>query len=1012
MEFRLLGPVEVDSGDGPLSLGGAKPRSLLAALLLEPGRVVSTDRLIDVIWDEDPPDSARALIQTYVSALRRAARGQLAGVIVTRAPGYLAQIPAGSLDRQRFEALVEHGRAEAAAGRHRAAADALGAATALWRGPALGGVAGRLLAAEAARLDETRIVAVEERIAAELRVGRCVELVGELAVLVGQHPTRERLRGQLMLALYGAGRTADALAAYQQARSALVDELGVEPGPELIRLHRAILRGDAALLPPPAARQPVPAQLPPDPVDFTGRVAEVGHLVATLTASGAGTTICVLAGPGGAGKTALAVRAAHRVAEAYPDGQLVADLGGMSGAPAAPIEVLGRFLRALGDDPATVPDGLAERAGRYRTLLADRRVLVLLDDAASEAQVRPLLPGAAGCAVLVTSRNRLPALAGADLTEVGLLSPDEATTLLGRIAGEQRIRAAPEAAAQIVARCGRLPLAVRIAGARLAVRRHWTPELLADRLADEHRRLDELRVGDQGIRASVELSYRTLDPPARATLRRLGALGLPDFPSWVPAALLDVPAATAERLVEQLVDAHLVDYSYVDGAGQVRYRLHDLVRIFASEQAGKDPEAGDAAATARVVGGWLWLVQRLADRLPAGTIQHRPRVPAARCVDPGFAGPALTNPRAWLAAEQQALVRTVERAAELGLAGLAVELASALCDSVYPVHNLLDAWSRTHDTALRAARRAGDVHGEAVLLAGLGELRFEQDRFAEAREYLARALGMFRVVGDARGEAATLTALGWACREQGHLRQAWYFLAQAGRACAALGDDTAIAHCARVAGSVQLERGDFAAARAELDAALAGYRRVDSRRGEALTLRTVALLYRAEGKLDAAEHTARAALDLAGDIGDEMLLAYCLRTLAKTRLRQGHLDEPLTQLRTALDISRAARDRWGTGVTLRVIGELHLAAGRYPAADRYLVDALAIWDELAAHLFRARTLRDLAQLREAQGEPAAAKAALDEALETFHAHGAREYAELTVAPGWRKPVAAAPTLGQ
>jgi DNA-binding SARP family transcriptional activator len=995
MEFRLLGPVEVDTGTGRLPLGGTKPRSLLAALLLEPDRVVSTDRLIDVIWDEDPPDSARALIQTYVSALRRAGHGQLTDVIVTRAPGYLARVPAGSLDRQRFEDLVEYGRAAAASGRYRAAADALRAATAIWHGPALGGVAGRSLAAEAARLDEVRVVAIEERIAADLRLGRCVELVGELATLVERYPTRERLRGQLMLALYGAGRTADALAAYQQARAALIDELGVEPGPELVRLHKAVLRGDPALLPAPGNTQPVPAQLPPDPADFTGRTAEVGRLVATLTAAGTGTTVCVLAGPGGAGKTALAVRAAHRVVQAYPDGQLYADLGGLAAVPAQPAEVLGRFLRALGDDPAVLPDGLAERIDRYRTRLADRRVLVLLDDAASEAQIRPLLPGTAGCAVVVTSRNRLPALAGADLTEVGMLSPGEATTLLGRIAGEQRIQAAPEAAAHIVARCGLLPLAVRIAGARLASRRQWSPALLAARLADEHRRLDELRVGDQGVRATVELSYRGLDPAARAALRRLGALGLPDFPSWVPAALLDVPVATAERLMEQLVDAHLVDYSYVDDAGQVRYRLHDLVRIFAREQAGKDPASADVAATGRVVGGWLWLVERQADRLPAGTIGHRARGCAARAVEPEAAGPALANPRAWLAAEQHALVRTVERAAELGLAGLAVELASALCGSVYPVHNLLDAWSRTHDIALRAARRAGDVHGEAVLLAELGELRFEQDRFAEAREYLARALAMFRVAGDARGEAATLTALGLASREQGHLRQARHFLTQAGRACAALGDDSATAHCARLTGSVHLEQGRYTAARAELDAALAAYRRVDSRRGEALTLRTVALLHRARGDLEAAGHAARGALALAEDIDDELLRAYCLRTLAKTRLRQGHLDEPLAQLHTALDVSRAARDRWGTGVTLRTIGELHLAAGRYEAADHCLAEALAVWDELGAHLFRARTLRDVAELREAQGEPEAAKAAFGEALETFHALGAREYAELT-----------------
>jgi DNA-binding SARP family transcriptional activator/tetratricopeptide (TPR) repeat protein len=1021
MEFRLLGPVEVCAGEAALPIGGAKPRTLLAALLLESGRVLSNERLVDIIWDDDPPDTARALIQTYVSALRRATHGWGAEVIETRPPGYLVNVPDGSLDRQAFDVLVSQGRAAVAAGRSREGADAFRAAGALWRGPALGGVTGRTLAAEAARLDEARIAVLEERIAADLALGRWDELTGELTVLVGQHPTRERLRGQLMLALYGSGRAADALAVYRDGRAALIEELGIEPGPELTRLHEAILRGDPDLLPQPARQVPpvaqprpapepriggraVPAQLPPNPPDFTGRTEEIERLAEVLTRPATGTTVCVVAGPGGAGKSALAVRVAHRIATRFPDGQLHVDLRGMTGSPADPGEVLGRLCRALDPDGATrLPDAVDERMDRYRTLLACRRLLVILDDAASEHQVRPLLPGGAGCTVLVTARNRLPGLAGAHLVELDMLSPEEARTLLARVAGTGRIDGAPEAAAQIAARCGYLPLAVRIAGARLAARRHWSPQLLATRLADEQRRLDELAVGDQQIRATIEMSYRGLDEPARLALRRLGRLGLPDFPAWVVAALVDLPEAPAERVVERLVDAHLVDYSYVDGAGQVRYRLHDLVRLYAREQAQRhETPAEDVAATSRVVSGWLWLVEQLAQRLSPGTIHHHPRRSPARLAYPAVAELALAGPRAWLDVEQHALVLTVERAAALDLDELAVELAATLSSSLDRTHNLRDSWGRIHDAALAAARRAGNAEGEAILLAELGSLRYDQDRFAEAREYLSHALAMFRDAGDARGAAVALTALGTACREQGYLPEALHFLGCAETECRALRADTAIGHCLRIRGSVHLEQGDYAAVDADLAEALAAYRRTGGRRGEAMTLRTIALAHRARGELDAAEDACATALAMFEEIGDSLLTAYCLRTLAKTRMRKGDLDWAADALRRALETCHAAGDRWGEAVTRRTIGELHLAAGRLDDADQHFAAALRGFDALDIRLFRARTLRDVARVRQARGDTAAAAAAQAEALEIFRQHHAREYRELTaVSELWR-----------
>jgi DNA-binding SARP family transcriptional activator/tetratricopeptide (TPR) repeat protein len=1012
MEFRLLGPVEVADEAGVLALGGTKVRTLLAALLLAPGRVIPMDRLVDIIWDDEPPPTARALIQTYISSLRRAIGDTGTEIISTQAPGYLARVGDDCLDRDRFDAFVAQGRAATADGRHREASNAFRAADALWRGPALGGVRSQILATEAARLDEQRITVIEARIAADLELGRTDELIGELTVLVGQHPTRATLRGQLMLALYRAGRSADALTVFRQGREALIDELGIEPGIELTRLHEAILRSDPALLipraEPPTApapqpareaepRSPAPKQLPPDAADFTGRDELVAELSAVLTGGRPGPVVAALLGPGGVGKSALAIHVAHRVCTAYPDGQLHADLRGTTGVPASPTEVLSRFLRALRHD--AIPDGADERMDAYRTLLSGRRMLIVLDDVANEQQVRPLLPGAGTCSVLLTSRNRLAGLAGAHLVEVDLLSAGEATALLARIAGAERIEAAPDAAAEIAASCGNLPLAVRIAGARLATRRQWTPRLLASRLTDEQRRLDELSAGDQQVRASIELSVRSLEPEARTAIRRLGHLGLADFRSWVVAYALDVDIGAAEQVVEHLVDTHLVDYTFVDDTGQVRYRLHDLVRIYAREEAERCEARADlVASTARVTAGWAAVLDRvgqhIVDHVTSGAIPlTAPKMPAE--VHPEVIGSALDDPRGWLDIEQASLVLAVERAAELGLDELAVAIASVLCASSYALNNVQDLWNRAHAAALGAARAAGNAHGEAILLAELGQLRYEQDRFANARQHLTDAVERFRDLHHPRGEASALTALGLACREQGYLPEAEHFLAQAAAVCQRLDDDRATGHCQRLIGSVKLERGEFDAADTALAAALAAYRRAGSRRGEALTLRTIGLTHRARGRLTDAEDAFTRALALFRELGDGKLAAFCLRSLAKTYVRMGRLDEAREPLETALDAHRTGRDSWAEAMVMRTLGELDLAAGRLDDASRWLTGALTTFRAQQAALFCARTLRDIARLERARGNTAAADTALTEALETFRAYGSREYAELT-----------------
>ncbi|GII75738.1 SARP family transcriptional regulator [Sphaerisporangium rufum] len=997
MEIRLLGPVEVWSDGRQVPLGGSKPRALLAALLLGEGRAVTVERLTEVLWQDDPPPTARGIVQTYVALLRRAfTRAGLPEVIVTHRVGYAAKVPPDALDKTVFERLVDQGRREARQEDHRRAGDSFRTALALWRGPALGGIADPYLRAEASRLEELRLTVLEERIAADLAADRTEGLIEELTELVATHPARELLRRDLMMVLYRAGRQADALAVYQHGRRVLVEELGVEPGAELRQAHESILRSDPALL--GGTKNPPPRQLPSPPPDFTAREAEVAELRDRLARPGA-IPVCVIFGAAGVGKSTLALRAAHEVASSYPDGQLYVELRGTTEAPATPQEVLGRLLREL--EPAASPPGtLEERAARYRSLLAERRKLIVLDDAGAERQVRPLLPGAPGCGVIVTSRNRLAGLAGAAVLDLGLLPDEAALRLLERVAGPDRVAADPDAARRIVRQCGGLPLALRISGARLASRRHWSVARLADRLADEQRRLDELAAGDQQVRAGIALSYDLLPAGAKTALRRLGLLGLPSFPVWVTAAAMETGLDQAEELLDHLVDTSLASVTGTDAAGRTRYRLHDLVRLFARERAvAEEPAADRTAIVRRVLGGWLWLVERLSEALPSGGIPMRTSLGLARPLEAEVARTVLADPRGWLRSEEETLIVAVELAAAMDLDDIAVELAAGLSSvafegSQHVFDNPFAAWHRTHEAALAVARRTGNALGEAILLAGLGHLAYERDHYAESREYLGQALSLFRTARDARGEAATLAALGAACREQGYLPEALHFLGRASRLWGGLSDPAAVAHVRRLAGSVRLERGDYEAAWEDLTAALSLYREAGSRRGEGLTLRTMALYHRARAEPARSEELCARALAIFRELGDRLMQAYCRRSLAKAWLRLGRFDPARQALTEALAVTRTLNDRYGEALTLRTLGELDLAEGRLYQARSRLTESLALWDAMRAILFRARTLRDLAQVHEQLGDEAAAKTTRAEALEIFRLHEAREYREL------------------
>jgi DNA-binding SARP family transcriptional activator len=597
MRFQLLGPVEAYGEQGRLDLSASKLRTVLAVLLLARGKVVSDSTLVEMLWDEQPPATAEAQIQTYVSRLRQKMLSTVE--IVRQRPGYLLHAPDDQLDLDEFESLAGHGRAALNDGRPDQAATMLRDALSVWQGPALGGVTEHLALAERPWLEESRLAALEGRIDADLLLGRQNSLVSELTGLVTAHPLRERLRGQLMLTLYRNGRQAGALASYQDYRALLAAELGIDPGQELRDLYQQVLVNDPALDGPPTepmrARQSaghstvehVPEQLPLRVSDFIGRKHEVDRVRVLLDTSSrqhGRMSACVVAGMAGVGKTALIVHVAHQLREAYPDGQLYAELGGTREIPVDPGDVLADMLVALGTARAEIPVGTSERSRLYRERLSGKRILVLLDDVADEQQVRPLLPADPGSGMLLTSRARLTGLESVRLIDLDVLSCDEAVALLTKIVGNQRVAAELDAARDLVKLCGHLPLGVRIAGARLAAKPHWPLAEMVIRLGDQRSRLDELRLADLEVRASVMLSYDSLSPKVRRAFRLLSLLEARPFGIWTAAVALDVSVAEARELLEELVDARLLEAAQATGSRQTRYVFHDLVRLLALER--------------------------------------------------------------------------------------------------------------------------------------------------------------------------------------------------------------------------------------------------------------------------------------------------------------------------------------------------------------------------------------------------------------------------------------------
>lgn len=940
LRFSLLGPVRAWRGEEPLTTGSPQQRALLAALLLREGRTATAGELIDALWGEDPPSQALAAVRTYASRLRKALDS---GVLVSESGGYaIRSTGEGALDL----AVAQDLAAEAEKARHTGdlcqARALLGRALTLWDGEALAGVPGPYAEAHRVRLEEWRLQLLESRLYMDLEQGCHAETVSELTALTAAHPLRERLRELLMLALYRSGRQAEALAVYADTRRLLAEELGVDPRSGLRDLQQRILQADPTLAEPSApvaepASAPVrPAQLPATVTDFTGRTAFVTELGEVLaSADGRVMAVSALAGIGGVGKTTLAVHVAHQARSSFPDGQLYVDLQGAGARASEPEAVLGSFLRALGTADSAIPDSLEERSALYRSVLDGRRILVLLDNARDAAQVRPLLPGTAGCAALITSRVRMVDLAGAHLVDLDVMSPDEALALFTRIVGEERVAAEREAALDVVAACGFLPLAIRIAASRLAARRTWTVSVLAAKLADERRRLDELQAGDLAVKATFELGYGALEPAQARAFRLLGLADGPDLSLAAAAAVLDLPVEDTEDLLESLVDTSLLE-----SAAPGRYRYHDLVRLYARACAERDeqPPGEREAAMSRLLDFYLataagvYAIERPGDRL----VDHLERTRY-----PGLAFSSPHTAQDWLYAEANCLMACVRQSVGTATLRRAVDLLWATKDLAESGAN-----ARGYEVAAlavrQAARKARDARAEGRARTALTNVHLVAGRFREADEEARQAMAL---AAEARDPLPSC----WAPNDRG---------------------------------IIAIYENRHADGERYLQQAIDNFRADGNDVGEASALCNLSRIHVAMGRTPSAIELAQQGIDIYDRMGLTLRLAngrYALG-IALTRARQ--LPEALDQLTEALSLFHDNRQPLWEGVTHFRIAEVHLAAQRPTLAASHAEQAIALRG-IGGEWRRGTVLTVLGRALAAIGQSDRAKACWLEALSIY-----------------------------
>ena len=909
MRFEILGPLRVRAGTGEVAVTAGRDRVLLAMMLLHADSLVSVHQLVEAIWEGDPPARARNQVQKCVLQLRRllADAGHAQEVIRTEPAGYRLITDSVSVDLLEFRALVAEARKAAAHHDQLQARDRYRQALALWSGVALAGFHHGPVRQGAAALNEQRRQVQTEMIEVELALGGAGELVAELVDLVYTYPYEENLRQALMLALYRAGRQADALAAYQQARTLLVSELGQEPGPALQELHRRILTGDTTLLGaangrPSAHGHGSPATahrcLPPAVGDFTGRRADLTWLLATAEPAGDTTHVVALDGMAGIGKTTLALHAAHLLASRYPDAQLFVDLHGHSERrPVEPATALDVLLRQLGVPSARIPTELDERVALWRSEIADRRALVVLDNAATAAQVRPLLPPAAGSLTVVTSRRRLVGLDAAAPLSLRVLDDDEGVALLARVAGD-RVRDEAETAGEVVRHCGNLPLAIRLAGARLAHRPSWRVRDLADRLTDAGHLLGELAAEDRTVADALALSYAPLHADQQRVFRLLGLHPGEHFDEYATAALADVSLDESRKALEELVDRHLL---LEPEPG--RYRFHDLVREYARQLA----EATDSEADRRTAVENL-LDYYLGAAIAAGSPLEPPRsrphfhLGEARRADL-FQGP-MAHDLDWLKSQRRDLVAAVRLANASGHHQIATRLARAVWPFFYEESHL-DDLQETQQLGLSSAEHLRDSRVIAEMNNYLASAYYKSGEFERAADHLRSTIRIWEDLDDLYGAAAAKMNLAEVLKQLGRL------------------EETIELHHESMRTRLQL--GDVG--------------------GIGSTFGNLGATYTMTGRYLEAVVCHRHHLAIARAANNTVALARSLGNLGAVRARMGHHRVALQLVRASILVKRRAGLTKGEaeavndlGVVLRGLGRLGEAIEQHRAAETLMVE--------------------------------------------------------------------------
>ncbi|WP_161624884.1 AfsR/SARP family transcriptional regulator [Streptomyces spectabilis] len=914
MRFGILGPVVAWGIDGAeVKLGGWRPRTLLARLLLDPREVVPTQDLVEAFYGTEPPDSVGSTPKTAAKLLRQAL-GKQRDLIETCPGGYRIATALDDIDAYRFRALVHEAERQENMERSRTLAEALS----LWRGPALAGLSNAVLRAAASQWEEMRLVALERKLTADVALGRHHNLVGELYQLTERHPKREALRGLLMTALFRSGRTSEALEVYATYRNQVRSEFGVEPSQQLSQLQLRILNMDPELqesasdgpiepvavesapVPPPAPATRIPANLPARPHRMIGRTEQLALIQRTLTEDREGyLPITVISGPGGYGKTTLAIEAAHRMTGDYPDSQLYAHLSGAHPQPASAGDVLSRFLTLLGvsEIPATV-DAKAEV---FRAAVAGKRLLIVLDDAATSAQVLPLLPAEPDCAVIVTSRNPMPGIAGEHIV-LGPMSHDEASELISsRVDIDPS--GVPSTLKRLIKLCGGMPLALDLVCARLVTHPHWDLDHLADRLADIDQRLAVLNVDGRDVRTCFELGYQLLSPDAQTLMRTIGYLGVGEISAWTAAALVGSTIGHVTTLLDELAATHLLTVT-----GTVPYiycRVHDLVLAYARERATTDGDPAELrAGLDRAFGTRL----ALADTAYAAMHgpQQRALVGSTARWTPADSPLRITGSATeWFTARLPHIPQMVQRAAEVCLYEACWELAVAP-QTAMEAGGYFDLWLTTHTNALTAVRAVGVDYGEAVLLHSLGYRALVLKDHQEAEIHLHRSAEIFSHLGDNEGQAATMVLISDACRLRGDLAAA-RTACERGFALRPTNKRVRAGLWLNL-GRAQTYGDELAQATESLDQSLTLYEQCDDLRGQAEAHCDLARVFVREANLVASTASFGSALQLAEAVGDTLGMAYILADLGEAHSDLGSPEDAYPLLIKAADLAQKANN--------------------------------------------------------------------------------------------------------